>query len=134
MSVPLIAAGLLAILGGAVHGAGGEAWVVRKVLSGPVPPTRFGGPLMTKAMVHATWHVTTVAFLAVGCALVLAGSVLHGEAARAIALVAAASATGFAAVIVGLGAAYMRSPRSLLRHPGPLALSAVAALAWWGAL
>jgi hypothetical protein len=35
---------------------------------------------------------------------------------------------------VGLGAAYMRSPRALIRHPGAAVLTAAAALAWWGAL
>ena len=134
MDGPLIAAGSLAILGAAVHGAGGELLVVRKLALDKLPPSRFGGPRMTMAMIHATWHVATVAFLSVGCALLVAGAALHGDPARAVALVAAGAATGFAAVVVGLGAAYMRSPRSLLRHPGPIALTATALLAWWGAL
>jgi hypothetical protein len=134
VNLALIAAGVVAVLGAAIHGIGGELLVVRKLLSASPPPTRFGGPVMTKAMLHVTWHVTTVAFLTVGCALVLAGAILHGEAARAVALLAAAEATGFAAIVVGLGAASTRSPRSLFRHPGPLALSAVATLAWWGTL
>ena len=86
------------------------------------------------AMIHATWHMTTVAFLTVGVALVLAGSILDGDAARAIALVAACAFTGFAAIAVGLGAVYMRKPRYLFAHPGPAVLTATAALAWWGAL
>jgi hypothetical protein len=49
-------------------------------------------------------------------------------------LMAAGAATGFAALAVGLGGAYMRSPRSLLRHPGPAVLTAAAVLAWLGAL
>ena len=89
---------------------------------------------MTKAMIHVTWHMTTIAFFTVGCALLLSGTVLAGDAARGIALVAASAATGFAALAVGLGAAYMRSPRSLLRHPGPAALTATAVLAWLGTL
>ena len=35
-------------------------------------PSRFGGPRATKTMIHATWHMTTVAFLTVGFALLLA--------------------------------------------------------------
>ena len=132
MNVPLIVAGSLAILGAAVHGAGGEVLVVRKLSLDMLPSSRFGGPKMTKAMIHVTWHMTTIAFFTVGCALVLSGAVLDGDAARGISLVAAAAATGFAALAVGLGAAYMRSPRNLLRHPGPIVLSAAAALAWWG--
>ena len=129
MNAPLIAAGSLAVLGAAVHGVGGEV-VVRKLAPAMLPPSRFGGPRATKTMLHATWHMTTVAFLAVGVALIVAGSALHGDAARAIALLAAGAFTGFAAVAVGLGA----SLRSALRHPGPIVLTATAALAWWGAL
>ena len=134
MNLALIVAGSLAVLGAALHGVGGEVLVVRRLASETLPATHFGGPVMTKAMIHATWHVTTIAFLAVGLALLLSGSILHGAAARAIGLLGAGAATGFAAVVIGLGVAYMRSPRSLLRHPGPIVLAATAALAWWGAL
>jgi hypothetical protein len=134
VNAPLIVAGSLAVVGAAVHGVGGEVLVVRKLSLGTLPASRFGGPRTTKAMIHTTWHMTTIAFLTVGCALLLSGSVLDGDAARGIGLVAAAASTGFAALAVGLGAAYSRSLRSLLRHPGPAVLTAVAALAWWGVL
>ena len=134
MNVPLIFAGGLALLAAAVHGVGGETLVVRKLSPSTLPTTRFGGGRMTKAMIHVSWHVATVAFLTVGCALLISGSVLDGETSRAIGLVAAGAFTGFAAVALALGAAYMRSPRFLLSHPGPVALTATAALAWWGAL
>jgi hypothetical protein len=134
VNVPLILAGCLGILGAAIHGVAGELLVVRKLSPGTLPASRFGGPRTTKSMIHVSWHVTTVAFLSVGSALLLAGSVLDGDTARGISLFGAAAATGFAAVVVGLGAASTRSPRSLLRHPGPIVLTATAALAWWGAL
>ena len=134
MNVPLIVAGSLAILGAAVHGVGGEVLVVRKLSPRMLPSSRFGGPRMTKTMIHVTWHLTTFAFLTVGSALLLSGSVLHGDTARAIALLAAGASTGFAALALGLGAAGTGSPRSLFRHPGPIALTLIAALAWWGAL
>ena len=134
VNVALIFAGSLAILGAAIHGVAGEVLVMGKLSPATLPPSRLGGPGTTKTMIHATWHMTTVAFLTVGCALLLAGSVLDADAARAIALVAAVAFTGFAAVAVGLGIAYSRSPRSLLRHPGPVVLTATAVLAWWGAL
>ena len=133
MNVPLIVAGSLAILATAIHGVGGEVLVVRKLSPGTLPSTRFGGPGMTKAMIHVTWHMTTIAFLTVGSALLLSGSVLHGDTARGIGLVAAVASTGFAALAVGLGGA-TQSPRSLLRHPAPVVLTAIAALAWWGGL
>jgi hypothetical protein len=134
VNVALIVAGSLAILGAAIHGVGGEVLVVRKLSPEMLPSSRFGGPRMTKAMIHTTWHMTTIAFFTVGFALLLSGSVLHGDAARGIGLVAAGAATGFAALAVGLGAAYTQSPRSLFRHPGPAVLTATAALAWWGTL
>ena len=99
-----------------------------------LPRTRFGSPKSTKTMIHVTWHLTTIAFLTVGSALLLAGSLLHGDQARAVGLVGAGAATGFAAVTVGLSAAHARSLRSLLRHPGAAMLTATAVLAWWGAL
>jgi len=118
VNVALIVAGSLAILGAAIHGVGGEVLVVRKLAPEMLPSSRLGGPGMTKTMIHVTWHMTTVAFLTVGSALLLSGSVLDGDAARGIAL----------------GGAYRQFPRSLFIHPGPVVLTATAALAWWGAL
>jgi hypothetical protein len=134
VNVPLIVAGCLALLGAAIHGVGGELLVVRKLSPGLLPSTRFGGPRMTRSMIHVTWHLTTISFFTVGFALVLSGSVLDGDAARGIGLLAAAACTGFAALAVGLGAAHTPSPRSLVRHPGPAVLTATAALAWLGTL
>ena len=134
MNAPLIVAGSIAILGAGIHGGAGEALVVRKLSPDLLPASSFGGPRTTMAMIHVTWHLTTIAFLGVGVALLLSGSVLGSEAARAVALVAAAMSTGFAAVVVGLGVAGTGSARSLLRHPAPALLTAAAALAWWGAL
>ena len=130
----LIAAGSLAVLGAAIHGLAGEVLVVRKLAPGALPPTRFGGPGATRTMIHVTWHITTVAFLSVGFGLLLSGTVLHGDTARGISVLAAAASTGFAAIAVVLGAGSLPSPRSLLRHPGPIVLSATAVLAWLGAL
>jgi len=134
LNAQLICAGSLAVLGAAIHGVGGELLVVRRLSPQMLSPSPFGGPRTTRAMIHVTWHLTTIAFFAVGVALLLSGSVLDGDEARAVGLFAAAASTGFAAVVVGLGALDTRSPRSFLRHPGPVVLCATAALAWWGAL
>jgi hypothetical protein len=132
MNVFLLVAGTIALVATAVHGMAGELLVVRKLSPEALPSTRFGGARMTRTMIHVTWHITTSAFLAVAVALLLAGSVLDGDVAHAVGLMAAAAATGFAVVAVVLGGA--RSPRALLKHGGPAALTAVAALAWLGAL
>lgn len=134
MNAPLIVAGSLAILGAPIHGVAGEVLVVKKLSPEVLPSSAFGGPRTTKLMIHVTWHLTTIAFLTVGSALLLSGSVLHGDTARGIGLVAANASTGFAAIAVGLTAAYTQSPLSLFRHPGPALLTATAALAWWGVL
>jgi hypothetical protein len=59
---------ILAVLGAAFHGVGGELLVVRRLSTAMLPPSRFGGPRATKTMLHATWHMTTVAFFTVGVA------------------------------------------------------------------
>jgi hypothetical protein len=134
VNVPLLIAGCLAVLAAGVHGAGGEILVVRNLSLDLLPSSRFGGPRMTKAMIHVTWHVTTFAFLICGVAMLVAAVALDGDAREAVGIVGAVSFTGFAAIAMGIGGAYMGSPRGLLTHPGPLALSATAAFAWWGAL
>jgi len=133
MDAPLIAAGFLAVLGAAIHGVAGEVLVVRKLSPGALPSSAFGGGQMTKTMIHATWHLTTIAFLTVGCGLLLAGSVLDGDTARGMALLCAGAATGFAVLVLGLGVASERSLRPLVHHPAPVLLTVTAALAWWGA-
>jgi hypothetical protein len=130
VNVPLLAAGSLALVGAGIHGGAGEILVVRKLSPEALPPSPFGGPVMTKVMIRATWHMTTIAFVTVGCAFVLSGSVLHGDIARGMSLVAAGASTGFAALAVA--GAVAQSPRALFRHPGPALLTAVAVLAWSG--
>ena len=94
MNVPLLASGSLAVVAAVVHGAGGELLVVRKLVMRTLPSSRFGGPRMTKTMIHVTWHITTIAFLTLGCALLLSGSFLHGDTARSVGIVAAGGFTG----------------------------------------
>jgi hypothetical protein len=134
VNVPLILAGSLAILGAGIHGLGGELLVVRKLSPAMLPPSRFGGPSATMRMIHVTWHMTTIAFVTVGCALLAAGLALHGDTRRGLGLLAAGASTGFAALAVGMGSGAPGFPRALVRHPAPAMLTATAALAWIGAL
>jgi hypothetical protein len=134
VSAALIAAGCIALLATAIHGVVGDRIVVQRLSRETLAASRFGGPRMTKAMIHVSWHITTFAFFLVAVALLLAGSVLDGDAKRALALLAAAGFTGYALIAIGIGAYYNRSPRNLLRHPAPAVLGTGAALAWLGAL
>jgi hypothetical protein len=132
VNVPLILAGSLATIGAGIHGLGGELLVVRKLSSATLPPSRFGGPGATMRMIHVTWHMATIGLLTVGFALLAAGSALHGDTRRGLAFLAAGASTGFAALAVGMGAGAPGFPRALVRHPGPVMLTATAALAWIG--
>ena len=134
MNLTLFIAGCLGVLAAAVHGAGGEILVVRKLSLDRLGASPFGGPRMTKAMIHVTWHVTTFAFLVCGAGMVVASTALDGGAQEAIGVLGAVAFSGFGLLALGIGAAYMRSPRGLFTHPGPLVLSATAALAWVGAV
>jgi hypothetical protein len=129
VDIPLIVAGSLALVTAGIHAAGGEA-VMRKLTPEVLPKSGSAGPWMTKLELQVSWHVGTIAFFTIGLALVLAGSVLDGDAAEGIALVAAGASAGFAALALALGAAY----RALTRHLAPTVLTATAALAWLGVL
>jgi hypothetical protein len=133
LNVPLIIAGSLAVASAAIHGVRGEA-LLRRVSPEMLPPEGPGGRRQTKMEIHINWLLVTTTFLVVGEGLLPSGSVLDGDSARALGLFAAGTLTGFAVGAVGLVAAYMRSPRSVLLHGAPAVLTAVAALAWWGAL
>jgi hypothetical protein len=133
VNAQLIVAGVLGIVAASIHGGAGEVFVVRKLSPETLAPSPFGGPRMTRAMIHVAWHMTTVAFFTLGLALLIAGSALDGSAVRGIGVVAAAGFTGFATVAVALGGARTQ-PSRFLHHPGPAVLAATAALAWWGAL
>ncbi|MEA2435744.1 MAG: hypothetical protein QOF65_300, partial [Thermoleophilaceae bacterium] len=56
MNVPLVIAGSLAIVAAGVHGGAGEVLVIRKLSTETLAGSRFGGPRMTKTMIHVTWH------------------------------------------------------------------------------
>ena len=134
VNAPLIVAGSLALLTAAIHGTAGETLLLRALPASVLPSSRFGDSAMTKTIVRITWHIVTATFLTFGVALIAAGSVLDGDAARAAGVVAAAAYTAFWAVGIGIAAASTRSARFALVHPAPLLFSLILALAWWGAL
>jgi hypothetical protein len=134
MNVPFAIAGVLALAGAAIHGGVGEALVVTKLRTEMLSPTRFGGPSFTKLMIRATWHITTLAFVVIGSAMLVCSPAGSSDACRGIGQLAAISYAAFGALAAGLVAS--RGPRALLRalrrHPAPLVFVSVAVLAWWG--
>ena len=129
----IVIAGSLTLLAAAIHGIVGHVLVVRKLAVDRLEPTSFGNATITRTMLAVSWHLTTVGFLAAGCSMVVAGTFLDGEAARAAAVIGASQVTACAAVIVVLGAAMTRSPRFAFRHPAPVLVTLTAVLAWIGA-
>jgi hypothetical protein len=126
-----LVAGALALVGAAVHGGAGEILVLRKLFSGPLPSSRFGGADATRVMIRVTWHVVTFTFATLGTGLATCGFLGPGEACRGIGLLAAISFTGFLGLAVAI---VLQRPRSGIRHRGPLVFLLVAGLAWWGVL
>lgn len=129
MTPQFILAGVMALAAAAIHGALGEALVVRPLFARELPSSRLGGPAATRIMIRVTWHIATLTFAALGSALATCGFLGPGDACRGIGVVAASSFTGFVALSVAVA---LPNPRALIRHKGPLAFLAVAVLAWWG--
>ena len=134
MNVPLLVAGSLALVGAAIHGGAGEMLVVSRLSPRTLPASPFGGPRMTKTMIRVTWHIATIAFVTIGCALLVAGSVLHGATAQVAGVVGAGAGTAIAALVLGAGGmqALHGSDRRVWLHPAPALCVAVTSLAWWG--
>lgn len=124
MNGAYLAAGVLAFLGAAIHGGVGEALVVRRIEAEALPSTRFGGPQGTLRMIRASWHMVTIVFVASGTALSACAAHGHSRACAGVGMLAADSYAGLAAIAIA--SAGTRGPTTLIRHPAPLLLSAVA--------
>lgn len=132
MNAPYAAAAILAILGAAIHGTGGELWVLRRLRVDTLAPTPFGGPEITLLFIRASWHLLTAAFLTMGAGLGICAGLEPGGACRGVGLLTSGV---FGAFFVGAvaGVVARRRPSMFVRHPGPAVFALVAALSWWGA-
>jgi hypothetical protein len=131
MNVPFVVAGVLAIAGAAVHGILGEKIVVSRLRREALPSSKFGSSSFTLVMIRATWHITTLAFVVLGSALLACTPDATGGACEAVGRVTAIAYASFFALSIGLVAPMIRRIR--LRHPAPLLFALVAVLSWWGA-
>lgn len=131
MNLAYLVAGVLAIIGAAIHGGVGEAMVVRRLDPETLPRTRWGGGQTTLRLIRAGWHMLTTTFAAFGTSLSLCSAREQSLACAGAGTLVAATCAGFAAIAIA-GPLLARRPRALIRHPAPLLLSAVALLAWLG--
>ena len=126
MHTTLLAAGLLALLIGAIHSLFGEWLIFRHLRRGGIVPTLPAPPLSLRhvRIVWATWHIGSV-FGAAFAALLLEAA-LHGDphAFRALA--------GWATILAYSASALLVLVGTRARHPGWIGLGIVASLVWWG--
>ncbi|MBP1875861.1 CHASE2 domain-containing sensor protein [Ensifer adhaerens] len=119
-------AGLLALVTGLVHSILGEVMIFRPLRNGSLISTTSSAPLAkrTIGILWATWHLVTVFGWA------FAGILLQLAFAPQ-----AASTTGLvvtAIVFANVGGGLLVLVGTKGRHPGWIALLAVAAFAWFG--
>ena len=131
MNAPFIIAGALALTAAAIHGGLGEKIVVSKLRRETLPTSKFGGSAMTLLMIRVTWHITTLAFLVLGSALLVCSPGALGDACEGIGRI---SSIAFASFFLLAGAlAFPNIRRTVRRHPAPIVFLAVAVLSWVGA-
>lgn len=136
MNVPLLLAGILSFVAAAIHGIVGDALVVRRLDVERLPRTRFGGPTASMVMIRVSWHLVTTTFVVLGIALMVGALADDSDARRAVGILAASafSAFGLVAMAIAIAGSTRGGFLRLLRHPAPALFTAIAGLAWWGAL
>ena len=120
-----VAAGV-AFLTGVAHSVLGEMLIFRQLRRGTLVPGQDAPPLRSRniRIIWATWHVATLfGWAFAGVLLQLALSPQASLVSLFLNATVAAYAGGSLLVLVGTGG----------RHPGWIALAAVAALVWTGA-
>jgi hypothetical protein len=131
MNIPFIVAGSLALTAAAIHGGLGEKIVVRRLGVETLPSTQFGGARMTLLMIRVTWHITSLAFLVLGSALLVCSPREPSGACQGIGRL---SSISFASYFLLAGAlAFPNIRRTVRRHPAPIVFLAVSVLSWVGA-
>ncbi|MES9943184.1 MAG: hypothetical protein ABW104_15370 [Candidatus Thiodiazotropha sp. 6PLUC2] len=123
MQIILATAAGLAVLTGIVHSVMGELLIFRHLRNGTLVPTHDAPPLKNRniRIVWATWHLATVFGWAFAAVL---GRLAMDPQAEIISLVVGATVAAYA------GGAMLVLVGTRGRHPGWVALSAVAALTW----
>lgn len=123
MQTLLAIAAIVAIFTGIVHSALGERLIFRHLRSGSLVPSKGAAPLLGRhvRILWATWHLASV----FGWAL---AAILFWLAVNPRAPLATLVASAIVAAYAGGALLVLLATRG--RHPGWLALAAVAALTW----
>jgi hypothetical protein len=127
MQTMLAAAGVLSLATGLAHSVLGEALIFRHVRVGSLVPTIGAPPLRERniRIIWATWHLATVFGWAFAAILFKLAITPHNSSLGALIL--------DAIVVAHIGGALLVLIGTKGRHPGWIALAAVAALTWFGA-
>lgn len=127
MHSTLFAAGLLALLIGAIHSLLGEWLIFRHLRRGGIVPTLPAPPLGQRhvRILWATWHIGTVFGWGFAALMLHAAFRDDPQAFRAFA--------GEVAMLAYLASALLVLVGTRARHPGWIGLGVVALLAWWDA-
>lgn len=125
MQTMLLAAGAIGLLTGLAHSMLGERLIFRHLRASGIVPSLGAAPLRERhvRILWATWHLATVFGCASAAVLLLAAQgVNDAQDALVVRAIALAHLGGSLLVLVATRG----------RHPGWIALLAVAGLAWFG--
>lgn len=123
MQTLLLVAGVIAAVTGLIHSVLGEILIFRHVRNGGLVPAVGAPPLRERniRIIWATWHLATVFGWAFACVLF---RLALGHPSPSVLILSAI-------VFAYLGGAILVLIGTKGRHPGWIALSAVAALTWF---
>ena len=119
----------MCVLLGLGHETLGSVWVLRGLTGENLPRIPFGGPAMSAATIHATWHIVTVFALSVGALLIML-SLDVADPKTLLLRVFAVMWLTIAGVAIWAGARRVRRFRDLFRLPVPVFFIVVAVLCW----
>ena len=124
MQTYMFAAGVLALVVGAVHSVLGEVLIFRYLRSRGLVPATGAPPLRERhiRILWASWHLTTVFGWAFGVVLLRLATLTTEHSLREI--------VESAIVFAFLGGSFLVLIGTKGRHPGWIGLLGVAALAW----
>jgi len=130
MDVGLAIAGTLCVLLAAGHATLGLVWILPGLDDEHLGSSPFGGPKLSAATIHASWHIVTVFALASGVILSWLAWDPTANPKVIVLRVFAGMWLSIASVAMWAGLRRARRFRDLLRLPVPVLFVVVAVLSW----